>query len=176
MKMFAFTLSILACSSAAPAAPRFAPHQLGYFIGHWRVVAVEPTSGDELSVCYAVQPLVGQSWFAGVGKSEKPGVDARDVWGQDPLSGEVFRTVFDSSGTYALVKSPGWSGEKLVLEGDARSKGGTIRVRESIRREGPDNFTAVWDAWRDGKWQTYSIETAVRTPAGECRQSPEVNR
>jgi len=53
-------------------------------------------------------------------------------------------------------------GQKLVLEGEARSKGGGVRVRETISRISPQRFEAVWDAYRDGGWSTCAEETVTR--------------
>jgi hypothetical protein len=49
-----------------------------------------------------------------------------------------------------------------VLEGEARSAGGVIRVRETITRRSPDRFEAVWEAQRDGEWAPYAVETVTR--------------
>jgi hypothetical protein len=50
-----------------------------------------------------------------------------------------------------------------VLEGEAHSKGGPTKVRETITRLGPDRFKAVWEALQGGSWKAYSIEEATRT-------------
>ena len=81
---------------------------------------------------------------------------------KDPTTGEIMRIVFDGSGTYAVVRSPGWTDGRLVLEGDARSAGGTVRVRETIRTVSENEFTATWEALRNGSWSAYSIERATR--------------
>jgi hypothetical protein len=62
----------------------------------------------------------------------------------------------------ATVRSQGWTGEKLVLEGEARSKGGTVRVRETISRVSPQHFEALWEAYRNGAWSAYAIESVTR--------------
>jgi hypothetical protein len=70
--------------------------------------------------------------------------------------------VFDSSGAFGVVRAPGWQGDRLVLEGDVRSPGGVVRVRETITRLGPDRFRAVWEAQRNGAWSVYSVEELTR--------------
>ena len=84
------------------------------------------------------------------------------MWGRDPATGDIIRFVFDGSGVHALVRSRGWTGDTLVLEGDAQSKGGPMRVRETIRRVAPNVFEAVWEAFRDGVWTAYSVERLTR--------------
>ena len=147
------------------------PSRLAFLIGTWRVLSVDPAGGENLHVCYSVKPFVGDKWISGSATSATPGFGSRDVWGEDRASGELVRIIFDTSGTYAVVRSPGWRGDTLVLEGDARSMRGPLRVRETIRRLSADRFRATWDALRHGKWSTYAIETATRARDGECRTS-----
>jgi hypothetical protein len=137
---------------------------LDYIVGRWEVDATDPTTGQTEKIGYEVQRFVGSAWVSGTAKSTDPGFAAKDVWGRDPLTGEVIRIVFDSSGTYATVKSPGWKEDgTLVLEGDARSAKGIVRVRETIRRISADEFHATWEAQRDGHWRAYSVERAKRS-------------
>ena len=141
---------------------------LDYLVGTWRVVSVDPAGGPDLRVCYSVQPFVGKKWISGVAVSATPDFGSKDVWGYDGASGELMRTVFDASGTYAVVRSSGWQSDTLVLEGDARSAGGKMRVRETIHRLSENAFKATWEALREGKWSAYAIETATRVPNGKC--------
>ena len=135
---------------------------LRYFLGHWDVASKDPSNGDVLKVDYSIEAAPGGAWLAGSSASRDGALSARDMWGRDPLTGEVIRVIFDASGTFATVRSPGWAGDRLVLEGEARSKGGTVRVRETISRVSPQRFEAVWEAWRDGAWSTYAVETVTR--------------
>lgn len=144
---------------------------LRYFVGTWRVVSVDPAGGDDLRVCYSVQPFVGEKWLSGVATSTTPDFGSRDVWGHDRASNELIRTIFDASGTYAVVRSAGWKGDTLVLDGNARSAGGTMRVRETIRRLSDNEFKATWEALRGGKWSAYAIETATRAINAKCNSS-----
>ena len=144
---------------------------LQYLVGTWRVISVDPAGGEKLDVCYSVSPFVGEKWISGVATSTTPGFGSKDVWGHDRASGELMRTIFESSGTYAIVRSPGWSGDMLVLEGDAKSAGGTMRVRETIKRLSKNEFKATWEALRNDKWSTYAVETAMRVKNGKCSAS-----
>jgi hypothetical protein len=144
---------------------------LQYLVGTWRVVSVDPAGGSDLRVCYLVQPFVGKKWISGVATSATRNFGSKDVWGYDRASGEVIRTVFDVSGTYAVVRSRGWQGDTLVLDGDARSAGGSMRVRETIRRLSDHKFKATWEALRGGKWSAYAVETATRVLKGKCSPS-----
>jgi hypothetical protein len=163
------TVAALALAIGPQAAEQ--PKGLAFLIGTWNVVSVDPGGGEDLHVCYVVQPFVGDKWLSGSATSATPGIASKDVWGYDSASGELFRTIFDMSGTYAVVRSPGWRGDTLVLEGDARSTHGSLRVRESIQRLSADRFKATWQALRAGKWSTYAIETATRARDGECSAS-----
>jgi hypothetical protein len=135
---------------------------LRYFVGRWDVASKDPASGEVLQVDYNIEAAPGGAWLAGSSVSRDGAVSARDMWGRDPLTGEVIRVIFDGSGTFAKIRSPGWSGEKLVLEGEAQSKGGTVRVRETISRLSPQRFEAIWEAFRNGAWSPYAVETVTR--------------
>jgi hypothetical protein len=138
------------------------PDDLRYFVGHWDVSSKDPASGDVLRVDYSIEAARGGAWLAGSSVSKDGSVSARDIWGRDPLTGEIIRLVFDASGAFGTVRSPGWSGDKLVLEGEVRSKGGTIRVRETISRVSAQRFEALWEAYRNGAWSAYAVETVTR--------------
>lgn len=161
----------LALATSGVGEPQQSGELLRYLVGTWHVVSVDPGGGDELRVCYSVQPFVGDQWISGVATSMTPGFGSKDVWGYDRASGELVRTIFDASGTYAIVRSPGWKGDTLVLDGDAKSAGGTMRVRETIRRLSENEFKATWEALRGGKWSAYAVETATRLLSGKCISS-----
>ena len=146
--------------AAASATTPSTSGDLDFLVGSWDVVATSPSDGTSERIRYDVRPLTRASWLTGRGSSDT--VDASDVWGRDPVTGEIMRIVFDGSGTYAVVRSPGWADGQLVLEGDARSAGGTVRIRETIRTVSENEFTATWEAWRNGSWSAYSIERASR--------------
>jgi hypothetical protein len=151
----------------SPSAPSAAPVQqtgLEYLVGTWDIVATTPGTNESARFTYEVRPLLGSHWIAGHGRSEELNEESRDVWGRDLASGELMRIIFTGDGTYAVVKSTGWQGAKLVLEGDARSAGGVVRVRETIERLGDNEFLATWEAYRNGAWTPYSIERVTRRP------------
>lgn len=148
----------LALAGAAAAQPQ----DLRYFVGHWDVASKDPASGEVLQVDYRIEAAPGGAWLAGSSVSRDGALSARDMWGRDPLTGEVIRVIFDGSGTFATVRSPGWVDDSLVLEGEARSPGGTVRVRETISRVSPQRFEAVWEAYRNGVWTAYAVETVTR--------------
>ncbi|HEX8642124.1 MAG TPA: hypothetical protein VF704_13350 [Allosphingosinicella sp.] len=157
-------------SGAAAAQPGAAPAAaadsgIGYFAGAWDITATDPGNGTSERFSYDVRPLVGSAWISGHGRAVEGGAESRDVWGRDEASGELMRIIFDGSGTYAVVRSPGWQGARLVLEGDARSAGGVVRVRETIIRLGDDEFTATWEAYRNRAWSPYSVERVTRRAA-----------
>lgn len=147
---------------AAPPAASSAERSVAYFVGGWDIVATTPGEDRTDRFKYDVRPLLGSAWISGHARSVPPGEESRDVWGLDSASGELIRIIFDATGTYAVVKSTGWKDGKLVLEGDARSAGGVVRVRETITRLGDDRFVATWEAYRNGVWSAYSVERVTR--------------
>lgn len=159
MRLIALVMGLQLALAGAAAAQ---PNDLTYFVGHWDVASRDPANGEVLRVDYTIQTTPGGSWLAGASVASDGSVNARDMWGRDPLTGEVIRVIFDGSGTFATVRSQGWAGEKLVLEGEARSKGGVVRVRETISRVSPHRFEARWEAYRDGAWSVYAVETVTR--------------
>jgi hypothetical protein len=153
---------------AAAAAPAVsgseAEASLAFLLGGWDIVATTPGTGESARFSYDVSPLLG-TWMSGRARSDPPGEESKDVWGKDSASGELMRIIFAGGGTYAVVRSPGWQGAKLVLEGDARSPGGVVRVRETIERQSDDRFVATWEAYRNGSWSAYSVERVTRRAA-----------
>jgi hypothetical protein len=135
---------------------------LNYFLGRWNVASKDPATGEVVHVDYSIERTPGGAWLAGASASKDGTLNARDMWGRDPLTGEVIRVIFDGGGTFATVRSSGWAGDKLVLEGEARSGGGTVRVRETISRVSPKEFRALWEAYRDGAWSIYAVETVTK--------------
>ena len=138
------------------------PKELQYFVGTWRVTARDPSTNKVVTIAYQVEPSAGGRWLTGTAESPDLSVRARDSWGVDPVSGNILRFVFDSSGAYGIIQSRGWEGDRLVLEGEAQSQGGATKVRETITRMGNDQFHAVWEALQEGRWQAYSVEQVKR--------------
>jgi hypothetical protein len=159
MRLFGLAIGLQMALAGAAAAQS---QDLDYFVGRWEVASRDPGSGEVLQVDYTIEKAPGGAWLAGASASRDRSINARDMWGRDPLTGEVIRVIFDGSGTFATIRSQGWTGDKLVLEGEARSKGGTVRVRETISRRSPQRFEAVWEAYRNGAWSAYAVESVTR--------------
>jgi hypothetical protein len=127
----------------------------------------DPASGAETILLYSVRPALGGKWYIGAGQVPSTAMEIHDLWGKDPVSGELVRSIFDSTGTYGTVRSHGWTAATLVLEGEAQTPTGRVLVRETITRISDDEFGAVWEALLDGKWTTYSVETLTRLHPGD---------
>jgi hypothetical protein len=156
--------------AGAAAAPRVAESSikaqgLDYLVGSWRADAVDPSTGDKFTFDYRVEQAPGGSWIAGFGRSVDGAIQSRDMWGADPLTGGIVRVIFNGNGALATVRSPGWKGNTLVLEGDSSRNGRTLPLRETITRVGPNEFRAVWEAFREGAWSPYSVERLTRLAA-----------
>lgn len=167
-------LAAAAQPHGAPAAPApGAAHDLEYLVGTWDIVAETPGTAGTARFSYEVRPLVGSgAWLSGHGRSEELGAESSDVWGRDSASGEIVRMIFDAGGTYAVVRSPGWRDGRLVLEGDARSAAGVVRVRETIERIDGNRFLATWEAYRNGTWSAYSVERVTRRTGSPAATAP----
>jgi hypothetical protein len=174
---------LVGCSSRSPVSPAPAPatpppsappaasatvassiSELAYFVGRWRAEARDPSSGKQFQLDYTVAPALRGAWLTGSGSSAELDLELHDLWGKDPVTGEIVRTIFDSARTLGTVRSRGWTGDVLVLEGTAATTSGSVTVRETIRRIGPDEFHAVWEARTGETWSPYSIETLRRQP------------
>jgi hypothetical protein len=135
---------------------------LEYFVGRWHAEAKNPTNGKTFTLEYTVQPALHGRWYIGTGHAPALDLEIHDLWGKDPVTGEIVRTIFDSAQTFGTVRSSGWRGDVLVLQGEAATTQGRVTVRETITRKSGDEFHAVWEA-RDGEtWSAYSIETLRR--------------
>lgn len=138
---------------------------LAFFAGNWSAAVEDPRNGERSTLTYRVEPVLNGEWLAGYGHSPELKLTMRDMWGRDPISREIFRTIFDSQGIYGVVRSAGWNGDVLVLEGEARTDQGAVPVRETITRTGPSTFRAVWEMRTGDAWVTYSIEELTRAAA-----------
>ena len=154
----------VAPAPAAPAspAPTVKHPELAYFVGTWRATARNPQTGQSFELDYVAEPVLGGAWLAGTGEAPALGLTIRDLWGRDPQTGGILRVVFDSQGTFGTVRSPGWSGDTLVLEGEAAQGDQRVRVRETITRRDEASFDAVWESESGGTWSAYSVERLVR--------------
>jgi hypothetical protein len=136
--------------------------ELEYFVGAWSVKAEDPGTGRRFSMQYSVVPILDGAWLVGSGESPEMGLKVQDLWGRDGVTGDIVRVVFDSQGTHGTVHSRGWKDETLVFEGEARTRSGAVRVRETITRIGPAEFKAVWEAQGEQGWTPYSVEHLTR--------------
>lgn len=161
-----------ACAAPRATAPPAAPPRaslaaeltpLAFFAGHWdaRVKGADSVS----AIAWSVEPALGGRWLAGHARAEPAGIEARDYW-TVRSNGEIVRLYLDSAGTAGEIRSPGWRGPALTLEGWFSDGGERLRVRENITRLGPDRFRAEWQAQIDGTWTTTSSEILVRRPVG----------
>lgn len=136
--------------------------ELQYFVGSWLARAEDPSTGRSFTLRYEAKPTLDNAWLTGYGESQELGVRVQDFWGRDPASGEIMRVIFDNQATYATVRSAGWKGDTLLLEGESQTKSGAVPVRETITRLGPNEFRAVWEARLEKGWATYSVEHLSR--------------
>jgi hypothetical protein len=155
--------------AAAPAAhdnevpaPRSKLPELDYFVGAWTIAGRNPATGQSFTMRYVIEPVLGGAWLSGHGVARELGVEVRDYWGRDPAGGGLVRIILQSDGTVGTVRARGWQGDVLVLEGEAKSGGAALVVRETITRRGPAQFDAVWEAKGEAGWAPYSIERVTR--------------
>jgi len=161
-------VSLTACiRTARPPATNVSDRlaDLAFFAGTWSATVEDPRNGERSTLTYRVEPVLDGEWLAGYGHSPELNLTVRDMWGRDPISREIFRTIFDSQGIYGVIRSAGWNGDVLVLEGEARTDEGAVAVRETITRTGPSAFRAVWEMRTGDTWVTYSIEELTRAAA-----------
>src|SRR5687768_6011585 len=83
---------------------------LHFFVGQWLAHAEDPSTGRKFTLRYRVAPTLDGYWLAGSGESSEMGLKVQDLWGHDPVTGEIVRVIFDSQGTFGTVKSKGWEG------------------------------------------------------------------
>jgi hypothetical protein len=138
---------------------------LHYFVGSWSAQAEDPGTGRTFTFLYRIEPTLDGTWLTGYAESPEQGVKVRDFWGRDASTGEIVRIIIDSQGTYGIARAKSWEGDTLRFEGEARSKEGTILVRETITRLDSSEFKAVWEAKLEKGWSVYSIERLKRDPA-----------
>lgn len=152
-----------ASPASAPApAPAGAIPELAFFVGRWHAEAHDPSTGKRFELDYTLTPALRGAWYIGTGLAAALDLEIHDLWGKDPVTGEIVRTLFDSARTFGTVRSRGWSGDVLIFEGTVTATGGSAPVRETIRRIGPDEFHAVWESRTGDAWTPYSVERLRR--------------
>jgi hypothetical protein len=156
-------LALAACASTPkPVVMSGAIPELDYFVGRWRADAKNPETGASFVLDYAIAPALKGRWYVGTGHAPALDLEIHDLWGKDPVTGEIVRTIFDSAQTTGTVRSAGWKGNVLVFEGEVAASGGRVVVRETIEKKGLDEFHAVWEAKTGDTWSAYSVEKLVR--------------
>lgn len=136
--------------------------ELDFFVGHWHAEVKNPTNGKTFTMEYSIEPALRGRWYMGTGAAAALDLEIHDLWGKDPVSGEIIRSIFDSAQNVGTVRSRGWTGDTLVFEGDVATSEGNARVRETIERKGPDQFHALWEMKNGDAWVAYSDETLTR--------------
>jgi hypothetical protein len=138
--------------------------ELSELAGRWYVRAENPRTGGKFTLQYVLTPILGGRWVRGVGQSEELMLQVEDLWGKDPVTGDLLRVVFDSSGTYGELRSKGWDNQTLTFLGNARSKEhrSAIGVKLTMTRVSPDELKAVWQSQTEDGWSTYSNEVLTR--------------
>src|SRR5688500_12423947 len=102
-------LALLGCASMQhprPVTPGTIP-ELDYFVGRWQAEARNPTTGQTFAMEYSITPVLGGRWYEGNGRAPALGLELRDLWGKDAVTGEIVRTIFDSQQTFGTVRSSG---------------------------------------------------------------------
>ncbi len=131
---------------------------LAFFVGDWKVDAT--MGSQQVPFSYKVTAL-GPTFLVGHGIVPSMNLEVRDIW-LETSNGGVVRIIVQSDGAWGLVRSTGWSGETLVLEGQVMLPSGATPIRETITRTGPTSFGAVWEAKTGDTWSAYSVEKLTR--------------
>jgi hypothetical protein len=138
---------------------------LEYFIGHWRAGVENPATGQRFTLTYDVEPALSGVWLQGSGHAPELNLWVRDLWGHDASTGQIVRVVFDNQGVHGVVRSAGWNGDVLVLQGEAHTASGVVTVRETITRIDETAFRAMWEMRSGEEWVAYSVEELTRAGA-----------
>jgi len=149
-------VALVGCAAEPSAAPSTSP--IAYFVGHWSVSAT--MSGQAVPFTYDVRASSLPGWLSGEASVPSMSLTVRDVWYVDELG--IARIIVQSDGASGMVQSPGWVGNRLVLEGFVMLPSGKTLVRETITKQGPQAFEAVWESKSGGTWTAYSVERLTR--------------
>lgn len=153
-----------AAATAAAALPaKSVPAPLQPLLGTWDVDASNP-DGSRLRFSYEVSTTLGGAWASGRAVVPALQIEARDFWRLDPAASQIVRVYLDSQGSYGVLRSPGWQGDTLQLQGQLTDKGVPTPVRETLRRAGPAELRARWELQQGGRWQLLRDEVLRRRP------------
>lgn len=148
-------VAAVGAAGVAEAGPE--PAALSYFEGAWQVDA--NMGGQTVPFTYRVT-AIAPTWLVGTGHVPALNLDVRDIWLL--TTDGIARIIVQSDGAWGLVRSRGWLGDTLVLEGRVMASGTSQPIRETITRTGPTSFDAVWEAKSGGTWTAYSTEKLRR--------------
>jgi hypothetical protein len=128
-----------------------------YFKGTWSItLKTAPAS----KIRWVVKDVLNGTWLNGE-VSIDGNRTSEDRWGV--VGGEIRRYAFLGSGEVVELRSRGWRGNTLVFTGTMTGGKGVSAIRETITKESPERFHALWERQSpNGRWEIFSEETCVK--------------
>lgn len=99
-----------------------------------------------------VTPLYGGVWLE-IRDTYSNGVQDLGYLGYSPAARRWSSVALDSYGNANVLDAAVWSGNLLVFEGDAVILGITVRLRQTLTREGQDAYRLDNEEWVGGAWK-----------------------
>ena len=150
----------LAADPAAVAAfGRPAPQMrdVDWLIGTWDVSAhLEGRGGPPATGTSVVTPVLGGTWLE-VRDSYPNGTQGLIFVGYSVVEGRWVSVSIDSLMNANRSTATGWNDGRIVLEGDFVILGVPAHLRQTVVRDGADNYSVVTEERIEGAWRRFAV-------------------
>jgi len=154
--------------AAAAAIGRPAPQmrEMDWLVGTWDVAThLEARGGPPETGTSVVTPVLGGTWLE-IRNVFAHGTQSLNYVGYGAAEGRWISIAFDTLMNGNRATSSGWTGESIVFEGDFVILGLQAHLRQTVTRDGPDNYSAIMDERVEGRWQRLGVNYYHRRRAG----------
>ena len=153
--------------AAAASLGRPAPQmrEVDWLIGNWDVSAVvEEQGAPPSSGTSVVTPAFGGNWLEI--RDTYPGGALNLAWlGYSAAEGRWVTVAVDNLMNANRSSAAAWTGNRIVFEGDYLILGLPAHLRQTVERQGPDDFSVVAEELVGGRWSRLAIRYYRRHPA-----------
>jgi hypothetical protein len=147
-----------------------------YFVGNWKCDSSMPAGawgpGGKGTSTLAFKFDMGDMWMNLDGDMKMADPKApmhmtfRGLAGYDPTTKKIMRMDWNSSGATMHLSTAGWTGDKLVFEGDGMMMGQKMKLRHTITKKNDTEWTGTMEtAGADGKWTPMGEDTCKKGAA-----------
>ena len=140
--------------------------EIDWLIGTWDVTTqLEGRGGPPETGTSVVTPVLGGTWLE-VRDTYAHGTQSLIYVGYSALEGRWVSVSIDSLMSANRSTASAWTGNRIVLEGDFIIFGLPAHLRQTVARDGADNYSLINEERIGERWQRLSIAYYSRRRAG----------